>query len=166
MMRVRNRAGVVDDDASPERLENFVRPAAEECGVESGDILRGHFGLLFVGHHPIQVAGGPCKIPVGRYPAKRHDASDRKSAVSNPEISFAAILACSSSGTTQSKSPEGPAKYPSAVTQLNVTMRQIGRVRCRIRRYPSRPFWPALRRAPPNPSRRRALQNTRRPLPS
>jgi hypothetical protein len=45
--------------------------------------------------------------------------------VSKPEISFAAILACSSSGTTQSRSPAGPAKYPFAVTQLNITIRRI-----------------------------------------
>ena len=36
----------------------------------------------------------------------------------------AAALACSSSGTTQSKLPSGAAKYPSAVAQLNITIRR------------------------------------------
>src|SRR5690349_3481786 len=38
----------------------------------------------------------------------------------------AAVLACSTSGTTQSRPPSAPAKYPSAVIQVNVTIRRCG----------------------------------------
>ena len=46
--------------------------------------------------------------------------------VSKPGMLFAAALAWSSSGTTHSKLPSGPAKYPSADTQLNITIRRVG----------------------------------------
>src|SRR5262249_44706709 len=50
--------------------------------------------------------------------------------VSKFGISLAASFACSLSGTTQSRFPSQAAKYPSAVTQLNVTIRRAWDTHC------------------------------------
>ena len=63
MVWVRNCAGLVYDNVPPERLEHFVRSTPEDDCVEARNIFRGHSSLFFVGHHPVQVTGGPAKYP-------------------------------------------------------------------------------------------------------
>src|SRR5206468_12258316 len=46
-------------------------------------------------------------------------------------VRCAAALSSSSSGTTHPRFPSGAAKYPSAVTRLNITIRRMGLLRSR-----------------------------------
>jgi hypothetical protein len=76
MVRVWCRGGVVKG-VVPEFLEELVGPAAEQDRVEKRNAVHGRFGLLLVGHDPVQIAVSSGKIPVCGHPVKHHDSAAR-----------------------------------------------------------------------------------------